>query len=212
MYMRLSICFALLCLGSLARAGVVFNIETFDATGTVAKSSFMQGETVTVRMIGIDSAGSGPDFTVDTLSSFNATLVASNTDADGAAFSFPNFDFPTPPTGTLSSGRFFGAGNFTATIEPSGLTLAQFQYSASTLGTTTFSFDTSLPSNNIISFFTGGNALSPASYNTSNSLAVNGGSISVTAVPEPASFAVLGIIGSGVIGYRRRRGRKALAC
>ncbi len=69
-------------LANTASAGFQFQIASFNAGGT-AQNAFNVGDTVRIRLLGIDTAGANPNFAVNNLSAFNAVITASSTDANG---------------------------------------------------------------------------------------------------------------------------------
>lgn len=202
---------ALLAVCSAAQAGLTFELRPVDLAGDPT-SSFVLGDTVTIRLVATNSDPGGPaiDFGADTLSGFNAQITATTNDADEAVpggFTF-NDGFSTPGSGGFgtASGAFsVGAADVVAvaglapfSISPPEV-LAEFSYTADVLGDTDFGFS-AIPAFNTAAFTTAGE-VNPVLIGTS---------VNVTAVPEPASFAILGIVGTGVVAIRRRRGKKAL--
>ncbi|EKK02699.1 secreted protein containing PEP-CTERM bacterial domain protein [Rhodopirellula baltica SH28] len=202
---------ALLAVCSAAQAGLTFELRPVDLAGDPT-SSFVLGDTVTIRLVATNSDPAGPtiDFGTDTLDGFNAQITATTNDADEAVpggFTFNN-GFSTPGSGGFGTASgafsvgaadvFAVAGTAPFSISPPEV-LAEFSYTADVLGDTDFGFSAISAFNTAA--FTDAGEVNPVLIGTS---------VNVTAVPEPASFAILGIVGTGVVAIRRRRGKKAL--
>ncbi|KLU01303.1 hypothetical protein RISK_006459 [Rhodopirellula islandica] len=195
-----------------AFAAFVFEIDTLN--GVDSTTSFVSGDVVTVRVNLVDLGVSDPDFTDDTLQAFTATISSSNAEPNiGLPVAFnPLFAASTNATGAdltavggigfagIAPGYGFSAGTSTSLFE--------FSYVAGAVGDTTFDFVAGVGRNSA-NFSEDGETFPFNEFDASLGAART---ISVTAVPEPASFVMLGMIGSGVVAYRRRRGQKALAC
>ena len=204
--------FALSLVCSAAQAGLTFELRPVDLLGDPT-SSFVLGETVTIRLVATNSDPTGPaiDFGTDTLGGFVAQITATTNDADEAVsggFTF-NSGFSTPGAsgfegagGAFSGGSganvFADPGTAPFSISPPEV-LAEFSYTADVLGDTDFGFSAISAFNTAT--FTNAGEVNPVLIGTS---------VNVTAVPEPASFAILGIVGTGVVAIRRRRRKKAL--
>lgn len=193
-------------------AGFNFEIRTFN--GAVPQSNFNLGDTVTVRLFAVDTAGTNPDFATQNITNFNTRLFASTSDVD----------LPTPPVtpppptynagfnaGSFTSGQFFGgtgrilsanasAGGFLAT---SPLQLAEFTYAVNVPGPTTISFDPN-PAISTLGYQTLG-AAGPTLSSSPGQLT----GATVTAVPEPTTIALLGIVAAG-FGLRHLRRKNAM--
>ena len=180
-------------------AGFNFQLSTFN--GATPQTNFNLGDTVTVRLFAIDTAGSNPDFATQNITNFNTRLFASTSDVDPATAPTYNAAFSA---GSFTSGQFFGgtgrimsanapAGGFTAT---SPLQLAEFTYLVNVAGPTTISFDPN-PAISSLGFVSGAGGAGSASPGQ-----LNGATIS--AVPEPSSIALLGLFAAG-LGVRQLR-------
>ena len=191
---------------STVQAGFNFEIRTFN--GAVAQSTFNLGDTVTVRLFAVDIAGPNADFATQNITNFNTRLFASTTDLDPATVPTYNAGFNA---GSFTSGAFnggtgrilsanAGVGGFSANLSP--LQLAEFTYGVNVLGQTTISFDAN-PAISTLGYQTLGD--------TGPTLSSSPGQLSgatVTAVPEPTTIALLGLVAAG-FGVRQLRRKKA---
>lgn len=187
-------------------AGFNFEIRTFN--GAVAQSNFNLGDTVTVRLFAVDTPGANADFATQNITNFNTRLFASTSDVDPATTPTYNAGFNA---GSFTNGTFFGgtgrilsanagAGGFAAT---SPLQLAEFTYTVNVVGPTTISFDPN-PAISSLGYQTLG-AAGPTLSSSPGQLT----GATVTAVPEPATIALLGVVAAG-FGIRQLRRRKAM--
>jgi hypothetical protein len=183
-------------------AGFSYQVATFN--GAVAQNTFNLGDTVTVRLFAVDTAGPNVNFATQNVRSFSAQLFASTTDLDPASSATFN---PSFNAGNFQSGSFFTGRNLTASAVSSGfavsgsqLQLAEFTYVASVLGQTNISFGN--PSNNSLEHLTFGSTGPEISSNPGAFIGAT-----VTAVPEPTSLALLGFVAAGY-GLRRLRRKR----
>ena len=185
-----------------AYGGFDFEIKTFK--GAVAQSSFVVGDTVTVRVNLVDDGTPPPNFTTDTLQSFTATLAANSTEPNsGLPATFNSqFNASTNTFGadfTAAGGvGFTGSATGAGFLPTSSTPLFEFSYTPIALGNTTFSFVPGLGTNSA-SFVEPGSF--PVEF-PAGGLASS--SISVSAVPEPTAGSLL-LLGAVGMGFRRRR-------
>ncbi|MEZ6062769.1 MAG: PEP-CTERM sorting domain-containing protein [Planctomycetaceae bacterium] len=205
---------ACVVLAGTANADIMFSLVP------VGPTTVSQGTSVTIQIVATNPT---PDLIGQTWLAFGAQIVANTGDANDAPIQMvgPKFDpLPAilePPTivrdfdapqetmPDIPAGRTFTAFAKTGAILADGDVLASFTYVADVVGTTTFSFN-SVPGFNSADLNDG---LLDFSITTDNGLAVLGTAITVTAVPEPSSFALLGLIGAGVFVVRSRRRKPA---
>lgn len=187
----------------------VFNVNP----GSVFGASVILRETVT---------GATPSLIASTNINFFAVDIASS-GSDGV---FQNFlvdstgglptaanDFNT--IGFSAFGAAFGQPGKTSTVTGAGVrevVLGSVDLVAPTLGTTEFSLlrsATASPTGWLTAFNPGG-SLVTAANNSGGGVVFSG--TTFTAVPEPGSMAVLGVISCGaIVRFRKRLGRKVVA-
>ncbi|MGB7325826.1 MAG: hypothetical protein WBD31_13210 [Rubripirellula sp.] len=191
-------------------AAVTLQLDTY--SGNNITNEFGIGDTVTVRLSAVDTAGTGPNFTDDDLRGFQVTLRSTGSAAttiDGVVGSETygdGFNILPPTAGTYSGGNRVLAANafpFITTPVASPYQLAEFSFAvgAADAGVTNIDFNNVGAFDNTITFGNG-----PINgYNLAGGqLTLAPTSFTVQAIPEPACFAVL-VVGMGGLCIRRRR-------
>jgi hypothetical protein len=180
------------------QAGLIFDLQSF--LGVTPTTSFVQGQTVTMRVIAIDTPGSPVLGTDNWQGGYNMRISASTADANESSDGTVLF----PPA--FVDGQFTGAtgkgfGSIGAGASADGQTLLTFTYTADVLGDTVFDFHNSVVGMNAATFSSG-------TFNTSNGLQLQGQTVNVQAVPEPSSLALAGLVGVAAVLQRFRRRKK----
>lgn len=186
-----------------AQASFIFEIQTL--AGSTPQTEFNLGDTVTVRLVAVDTAGGPVDFSAVNMRSFGARVLASTTDPnDALPLAAPTTINSSFTVGQFTSGTDFSTGGVifsggtpgsTGFVAASSQTLAQFTYVVSSPVTTNFSFDPAFGNN---AAFVGLPNQAPASFV----------SASVSVVPEPSCLMLLGLTAVG-FGFRRSRHGRA---
>jgi len=178
-------------------AAYTVSIKTFDSGGN-EEDTFAFGDTVTVGVFADDLSGAFSGLTAT-----SARILATTTDGDDYAAPVYNpllgtgLTIDGPPLGAdllgFTDGAFFGTSG-TAVSIPNTLEVFTFDFTFDGPGDTTFrltDFALSDATGQDVAFTPNGSIVSAT----------------VTAVPEPATFAALGLVtaGAGIRRYRRRK-------
>ncbi len=211
MFRTLTLIGACLLTTASAPADIMFSLVP------VGPTTVVQGTSVTIQLIANDpdAVESGtPDFRWRV---FSALVRASTADPNDAlqASLLAGFGINTSNTDNFDGpGRVIQGTAFPFVPFANGDVLASFTYVADVLGDTVFEFDqvTDLAQFPLAVMGTGDGVIGAGpgiTFDVNNGLTLAGTTITVTAVPEPSTFALLGMVGVGLCVARCRRRKQA---
>lgn len=196
-WLRTFFCLSAVMMVSSAQAGLIYDLQSF--AGAAPQTLFTQGDTVTMRLVAIDTPGT-PVLGTDGWLGFTARITASTTDPNDAGGATNPFGFTSDDGAPFNTtGRTYGGGGSLPSTNPQ--TILTFSYVADVLGSTVFDFNNTIPAFNVANFTTG-------NFTTANGLQLQGQTVDVVAIPEPSSLGLLSIVGVAAGSFRRFR-RKA---